>query len=589
MTLIPNIQKRPSFIDLVSILSVYGISCISIVIFAPLLLKNPFFTASTPSGIALVMIFIAPVFLATLFIISLVRFLNDYKWHRNGARIRSRVIVSFLLIAMMASIPQGLLLVLSTNSIIDGFYNQGTGNAVSGGIDIALEYYGLKTSLLAASAESELPSLGNRLKTNDIKSILNYLERKNPTIVALELYFKPSGELRFSGNENARIEPSLIEYLSSGPLPRESIGKASFIRYLKRVPLGSEEVFVILAAEISEQFESASQALTEAQGRIDGVSLMRSNLKWLILALYLALALPLLFIAMLFGFSASATLVKPVVAVEEGLRRMSSGDFTVRVLSRAGDELADLTKSFNTMAGAMEKSRSSALESQKISTWQEIAQRLAHEIKNPLTPIRLSAERVLRKSKNNAEDLHSIIESSMMAIIQEVDGLTSLLSEFRSFAKLPDPQFDWTNLYALVEETVSIYKSSNPQVIFDYEAVDKDLVLRIDRGHIKQVLSNLIANSSDAMGQNGTLIIRTDLVKKADSRYCKLSISDTGPGIPEDLRKHIFTPYFTTKKHGTGLGLAIVEHIVILHSGTIRFETETGSGTTFIIDLPITR
>jgi nitrogen fixation/metabolism regulation signal transduction histidine kinase len=216
-----------------------------------------------------------------------------------------------------------------------------------------------------------------------------------------------------------------------------------------------------------------------------------------------------------------------------------------------------------------------------------MAQQLAHEIKNPLTPIKLSAERVLRRWRNEPDRIGEILESSMLAIVQEVEGLSAMLTEFRTLSRPMEPSLSWTVLRELVEETVSPYRSSHPQVEFNIDHVEPDVSVKIDRRHISQVLANLIINGMDAMDGAGFIEIRTDLVKKRESQYCRLSVRDTGKGIAEEDRNRVFTPYFTTKESGTGLGLPIVERIVNDHGGTIWFDSAPGMGTTFFIDFPI--
>jgi signal transduction histidine kinase len=165
----------------------------------------------------------------------------------------------------------------------------------------------------------------------------------------------------------------------------------------------------------------------------------------------------------------------------------------------------------------------------------------------------------------------------------------SLLSDFRSFASLPEPERDWVHLRSLVEETVALYAASYPSIAFKLDAIPADIQLRIDRGAMKRAVGNLLANSIDAMDGAGVIEIGADLVKAADSRYCRLRIRDSGRGVSAEVGDKIFIPYFTTKESGTGLGLSIVERIISEHRGSIRFESEEGAGTTFFIDLPLDR
>jgi two-component system nitrogen regulation sensor histidine kinase NtrY len=177
----------------------------------------------------------------------------------------------------------------------------------------------------------------------------------------------------------------------------------------------------------------------------------------------------------------------------------------------------------------------------------------------------------------------------MIAIVMEVEGMDALLTDFRAFASLPEPQREWTEFRPLVEESVALYAASYPEVSFSLGGLQSGLTLRVDRSAMKRAFGNLISNSVDAMDGAGEIEIRADLVKAADSRYCRLSVRDTGRGIPSSVGDRVFVPYFTTKPAGTGLGLSIVERIIADHGGAIRFESEEGAGTTFFVDLPLDR
>jgi nitrogen fixation/metabolism regulation signal transduction histidine kinase len=216
-----------------------------------------------------------------------------------------------------------------------------------------------------------------------------------------------------------------------------------------------------------------------------------------------------------------------------------------------------------------------------------MAQQLAHEIKNPLTPIKLSAERVLRRWRNEPEKIGEILEGSMLAIIQETEGLSTLLTEFRTLSGPVEPSKTWTNLKETSAEIIGPYRISHPLVQFEIEHIDPNISVKIDKRRLSQVLTNLIINAIDAMNGKGRIEIRADVVKKRDIRYCRLSVKDSGKGIGKQEGQLIFTPYFTTKDSGTGLGLPIVERIVNDHGGAIWFNSAEGMGTTFFVDLPV--
>jgi nitrogen fixation/metabolism regulation signal transduction histidine kinase len=239
------------------------------------------------------------------------------------------------------------------------------------------------------------------------------------------------------------------------------------------------------------------------------------------------------------------------------------------------------------MVRELEKSRNSLVQKEKISIWQTMAQQLAHEIKNPLTPIKLSAERIIRRFQTNPDRLGEILESSMLAIIQEVESLSNLLNEFRTLSRPIEPSASVTLLHDIIEETALPYKTSYPAMNFDINRVAKSVEVKMDRRHLSQVLTNLIINAIDAMNGEGTIEMRSETITRNEQRFCRFSIKDTGKGIRQEDEPKIFTPYFTTKSSGTGLGLPIIERIVTDYGGSIFFNTALGVGTTFIIDFVI--
>jgi len=291
---------------------------------------------------------------------------------------------------------------------------------------------------------------------------------------------------------------------------------------------------------------------------------------------------------LIIAISFTRRVTHPIIELTEATRRVAEGDFSIQILARRNDELGLLIRSFNVMVQNLEKSRAALVRNEKISIWQNMAQQLAHEIKNPLTPIKLSAERVLRRWQNEPDKIGEIIESSMLAIIQETEGLSNLLNEFRTLSKPMEPSQSWTDLAQTIKEVISPYAGSYQEIIFNIDNVQNDISVKIEKQRLTQILTNIIINAIDAMNGSGTIEIRTDLVKKREVMYCRLSVKDSGGGISTSDSEFVFTPYFTTKSSGTGLGLPIVERIVNDHGGMIWFNSAEGVGTTFFIDLPST-
>jgi nitrogen fixation/metabolism regulation signal transduction histidine kinase len=352
----------------------------------------------------------------------------------------------------------------------------------------------------------------------------------------------------------------------------------------------------VVSYRLGEGFDAAIASIDEKKSRFEKISGIGERLRPLLILYYAMFFFPTLLMTMIIAISFTRRVTQPLAELADATRRVAAGDLSIQVLARRGDELTTLIRSFNTMVQDLQKSRDALLKTEKISLWQSVAQQFAHEIKNPLTPIRLSAERVLRRWRNDPARVGEILENSMMAIVQEVDGLSNLLSEFRTLSRPMEPSQTWTLLKAAIEDSIAPYRNSYPGVRFDTGHIDPEIKVKMDARHIGQVLSNLIINAVDSIDstgptdsaeKKGSVEIRSELVKKRENRFCRLIIQDSGKGIPAENREKVFTPYFTTKGTGTGLGLPIVERIVNDHGGVIWFNSAEGAGTTFFIDFPL--
>ncbi len=220
---------------------------------------------------------------------------------------------------------------------------------------------------------------------------------------------------------------------------------------------------------------------------------------------------------------------------------------------------------------------------QKVAAWREVARRIAHEIKNPLTPIQLSAQRLRRKQEKNSPDLDGVVRECTATIITEVEGMKRLVNEFSLFAKMPDAQPTPNDLHEIVMEVCNLYEGHKGIEIF--KELDEDIpILNVDREQIRRVLINLLENAVEAMNDHGRIWIRTDY--NVDLQMVTLEVGDEGEGIQPEDREKLFLPYFSRRKSGTGLGLAIVDRIVKDHGGYIRVKANTPRGTKFVIELP---
>jgi two-component system, NtrC family, nitrogen regulation sensor histidine kinase NtrY len=224
------------------------------------------------------------------------------------------------------------------------------------------------------------------------------------------------------------------------------------------------------------------------------------------------------------------------------------------------------------------------MRAQKVAAWGEVARKLAHEIKNPLTPIQLSAQRIRKAHLKQAPDFEKVVQECTVAIVTEVEALKNLVDEFAQFARLPAANLTSASLHEVIDQTLSLYDGLFSEVTVERRLATDVPALRLDSDQMKRVLINLVDNAIEATDKKGTVTISTEY-DRSQARV-RLGVADDGPGVPAEVKDKLFVPHFSTKKRGSGLGLAIVSRIVQEHHGTIRVEDNRPHGARFVVELP---
>jgi two-component system nitrogen regulation sensor histidine kinase NtrY len=224
------------------------------------------------------------------------------------------------------------------------------------------------------------------------------------------------------------------------------------------------------------------------------------------------------------------------------------------------------------------------IEAEKVLTWQEIARRVAHEIKNPLTPIKLSTERLMKKWEQKDTDFDQVFQRSAQTIIQEVDSLKRLVDEFSKIGKMPEINKSPTHITTILEDIVNLYKGYKGIEI--HTSIPDNLPLvELDGEHFKRVIINIFDNAMQAMSDSGNIYVNVEFDVPLNKVI--ISIADEGPGIKDEDKDKLFLPYFSTRKNGTGLGLAIANRIITEHRGYIRIRDNKPHGIIVSIEIPI--
>jgi len=287
-------------------------------------------------------------------------------------------------------------------------------------------------------------------------------------------------------------------------------------------------------------------------------------------------------LAALLGLLISRLITRPVEALTEAARRIAAGSFTPQVEEKSSGEVGELVRAFNRMTGDLQRTTEQLVASERVAAWQEVARRVAHEIKNPLTPIKMSLETLIAASEGADAHFRDLFRESAAAVLEEVERLRRIVDEFSEFARLPKPELSPLDLSELVQHVLSLY-ASPPGGIEIATELAPGVAALADRDQLTQVVLNMIKNAEEALQGHGRIVLRV----RSIHRSAILEVGDSGPGVRPEDRDRIFEPYFTTKEAGTGLGLAIARRICQEHGGQLEVGSGAGGGGVFRLVLPL--
>jgi two-component system nitrogen regulation sensor histidine kinase NtrY len=283
--------------------------------------------------------------------------------------------------------------------------------------------------------------------------------------------------------------------------------------------------------------------------------------------------------------------LQPLAALIAGARRVKPTPAAQEITLARGEELHLVAVSTPLVgdSGASEgvvlvlDDVTPLIRTQKVAAWREVARRLAHEIKNPLTPIQLSAERLRRHFASASGGTGALVSECTGTIVGEVESLKGLVDEFSQFARMPAPRAVPTDLHRLIADTLELYQGLFSGVSIERSFGEIPLV-RLDPEQIRRVMINLVDNAIEAMERKGAIVVETQ--RDVPNNIVRVVVADNGPGIPPTERDKLFLPYYSTKRRGSGLGLAIVRRIIAEHGGSIEVGENVPRGTRFTIELP---
>ena len=292
----------------------------------------------------------------------------------------------------------------------------------------------------------------------------------------------------------------------------------------------------------------------------------------------------MLLISIIIAYFLSSYITKSLKAISDRITEIRLSQVNEKISDKdSPQEISQLVKAYNGLVDELDESAAKLAQSEREQAWREMAKQVAHEIKNPLTPMRLTVQSFQRKFNPEDPDINEKLDDYSKTLIQQIDTMTSVASAFSSFASMPAQQNETVNIVKIVQLALEIFNES----YIKFCSGEPEIITRMDRTQLIRIITNLVKNAIQAIPPDmPDPKILVKVYRAGD--YAKITVTDNGNGISDENKSRIFEPKFTTKNSGMGLGLGIIKNIVENYNGTITFESEEGKGTRFIVLLPIT-
>ncbi len=527
-------------------------------------------------------------------------FFAPYKVKRAG-KFQTRLFLYFLLTALIPVIP----LLIVTQGLINRSIEIWVKESIAEALKTSLK---LTSNLLEEHKQDVVhfayilrnkPYILNVIRYKDAE---DYKNRISKDILKFRLDFlflytaKPKRILNLQYNYVLKKHPDLNTVRNSLKgreyLFVQNEGKKNFVIYYLPVidKINHRVIGVLVTGKfLPDNFNQKANLIGYSYQSYKQMLLYKKPLiKGLTTTVIIILTIIILLVAMIVSYFSSRLITEPIQVLLDATKRIARGELNFQINYKARDEIKLLINAFNHMTKELYASKQALYYSQRIAAWREVARRIAHEIKNPLTPIKLSAERL--KLKYNSPDFEKILKRNTDTIIREVERLEELVKEFAEFAKAPQINPEVVNLNHLILETLTLYENIE-SIKFQTELAQNLPPISVDKQRIKEVLINLINNSIDAIRnsqkQDGRIVVRSFIKNTMFGNSIIVEVEDNGGGIPPEYETRIFDPEFTTKKEGTGLGLYLVEKIISEHGARVRVVNNPGVGAKFILEFPL--
>lgn len=513
--------------------------------------------------------------------------------------LRYRLSIAFMLIAIIPSLPIFLISANNVDTVLESLFSLNVARGVEGAEQL-IEYY---EETAAADLYADLARVEPGLGAGVLNpaALTDRLARAGALSGERDYVGVYRGGKMVQQSRNLVSTGALELFGEQGAFAGASADPAAFVRArlrdadyaLFRFRLQSGDGWMIVGRRLHPGLEKDRRDFELVYASFQDESFWQERAPG---TLRLGLALLYIFMicaALMLSILIARQISMPIVALAAATRQVTDGDLEARIETHAVGELGVLIDSFNQMTAELRSLRARLLHSQRLAAWQEVARRLAHEIKNPLTPIQLSADRMLRRLDHPERgDVKNVVRSGCATIIEQVKVLKRLVEEFANFARLPKARLSPQSIDAIVTEAVHGFQGAIPGIQLDMHLSGNLPDIAIDKTILIGMINNLVKNAAEAIYSipaesrraPARILISTELVRQGARQFVTLKVEDTGPGVDEALLDRIFEPYFSTKSgYGTGLGLSLVERAALEHDARLMVTRSELGGAAFSV------
>ena len=477
----------------------------------------------------------------------------------------SKIFIFICLLLIFPAIPLSVFIM----QLLEKSYRIGVNERVESALDDALQ---ISTDFYQMHRE-QLQRALDEIRLNppsDYDTSINKLRNSNPGI---KYTIQSKNEISSGIIHDKTLEKFLGEKEETVIWP-----DAEHTKLFALVHLNSDAILQI-EYPLPESFQSAAKSIQEVNQIYKTLGFVQSDIRRSFLFTFLSIYLIGVILALTISYFISRKITKPIEQLVLAAEEVGKGNLMYQIPVKGKDEFAILGSSFNRMVVNLAENQKRIIELEKMASWQQLARKLAHEIKNPLTPIQLMAQQMRDKYNGKNSEYEKLLTDCCTIIEDEVDSLQRLVQEFSDFARLPEFKLYKQDILPLFDSVQKLYNHANIKISLPDEPVE----INYDFDYLKRVMINLIDNAIAASSDEKPIEIS---LTYNDNEFVHINITDQGEGIaPENINK-IFEPYFSTKRSGVGLGLAICKNIIKEHGGKIDVQSELGKGTTFSIYLP---